>query len=246
MAIEKKMIVDNEEVKTEIKFFDKEEDTLDNPAQNWRSEEEQEESFSLFSLDEEVEDTNDLEIESFKFDFDHKKEEPQTNTFSNSYSEEKPVEFNFFVNETINEPKADFGQPKTDFTTPTNTIVQEPAQKIETFFQVKEEPKTENRPTFENKAEVEVSKPEEEEFTFVNKTIDQDRVIERRNKLKEFNSRYQSFDSSSEFESVPAFKRKNISIDGTNASDQNINTYLSDNNGNIQIRENRFLNKDVD
>jgi len=70
--------------------------------------------------------------------------------------------------------------------------------------------------------------------------------MERRNKLKEFNSRYQSFDSSSEFESVPAFKRKNISIEGTNASEQNINTYLSENNGSVQIRENRFLNKDVD
>ncbi len=80
----------------------------------------------------------------------------------------------------------------------------------------------------------------------MNKTVDQDRVVERRNKLKEFNSRYQSFDSMSEFESIPAFKRKNISIDGTNASDQNINTYLSDNNGSMQIRENRFLNKDVD
>jgi cell division protein FtsZ len=247
LAAEKKMIVGNEEIKTEINFFDKEEDTLDNPAQNWRNEEEQEESFNLFSLDEEAEDPNDLEIESFKFDFDNKKEEPQSNTFNNSYSNEKPVEFNFFVNETINEPKADFGQPKTDFTTPSNTIVQETAQKTETYFQTKqEEPKMETRSTFENKAEVEVSKQEEEEFTFVNKTIDQDRVIERRNKLKEFNSRYQSFDSSSEFESVPAFKRKNISIEGTNASDQNINTYLSDNNGNMQIRENRFLNKDVD
>jgi cell division protein FtsZ len=60
----------------------------------------------------------------------------------------------------------------------------------------------------------------------VNKTVDQERVMERRNKLKEFNSRYQSFDSSSEFESIPAFKRKNISIEGTNASDQNINTYF--------------------
>jgi cell division protein FtsZ len=94
--------------------------------------------------------------------------------------------------------------------------------------------------------EIETPKTEESEFTFVNKTIDQERILERRNKLKEFNSRYQSFDSTSEFESIPAFKRKNISIDGTNASDQNINTYMSDNNGSMQIRENRFLNKDVD
>ncbi|MFC5874968.1 cell division protein FtsZ [Chryseobacterium arachidis] len=238
-SVEKKMIIDNEETKTEIKFFDKEADT----AQNWRNEEE-EESFSLFSIDEENEDPNDLEIESFKFDFDSKRDEPQSNISNNSFSEEKPIEFSFFVNEpSKNEPKSDFGQPKAEFATSNevNQLTEEPLQKVEHFFQnLKEEP------VVENKMEIETPKPAEEEFTFVNKTVDQERVMERRNKLKEFNSRYQSFDSTSEFESVPAFKRKNISIEGSNASDQNINTYMSDNNGEMQIRENRFLNKDVD
>ena len=83
-------------------------------------------------------------------------------------------------------------------------------------------------------------------FTFFNKTSDSSKAMERRNKLKEFNSRYQQFDNENVFETVPAFKRKNINIDGSNASDQHINTYLSDNNGSMQLRENRFLNKDVD
>lgn len=247
-SIEKKMIIEEEEIKTEIKFSDKEGDIINTPEQNWRNEEEnQQDAYSLFSVDEENDDPNDLEIQSFSFDFENKKDEPQSGTtFNNSFSEEKPVEFSFFVNEpTRNEPKNDFGQPKAEFNAPTSAVA-EPAQKIETFYQKQEEPKAEIRSTFETKAEVETPKTEESEFTFVNKTIDQDRVIERRNKLKEFNSRYQSFDSTSEFESIPAFKRKNISIDGTNASDQNINTYLSDNNGSMQIRENRFLNKDVD
>jgi len=248
-SVEKKMIIEEEIVKSEIKFFDKEEDTIDNPAHNWRNEEE-EESFNLFSLDEEAEDPNDLEIESFKFDFEQKKEEPHTNTLSNTFSDNKPVEFSFFVNEPIkNEPKSDFGQPKAEFSSSNevNQLTEEPLQKVEHFFQnLKEEPKAEVLPIVENKIETEVPNTTESEFTFVNKTVDQDKVIERRNKLKEFNSRYQSFDSSSEFESVPAFKRKNISIEGTNASDQNINTYLSDNNGSMQVRENRFLNKDVD
>jgi len=240
---EKKMTIEEEPAKTEIKFTDREEDTLQTPEHSWRNEEE--ESFSLFSLDEEQEDSNDLEIESFKFDFDQKKDDPQTGgSASRSFSEEKPIEFSFFVNESKNnEPKSDFGQPKAEFTTSgeVNQLTEEPLQKVEHFFQhLKEEP------VIETKAETEAPKQAEEEFTFVNKTVDQERVMERRNKLKEFNSRYQSFDSSSEFESVPAFKRKNISIEGTNASDQNINTYLSDNNGNMQIRENRFLNKDVD
>ncbi|WP_288376019.1 cell division protein FtsZ [uncultured Chryseobacterium sp.] len=239
---EKKMIIE-EQTRTEIKFFDKEENTVHTPEQNWRNDEEEQE-YSLLSIDEENEDPNDLEIQSFSFDFDNKKEEPQSgNTFNKSFSEEKPVEFSFFVNEPVKkDPNSDFGQPKAEFTAPTNAAVAEPAQKIETFYQKQEEAK----PVFESKKEIETPKTEESEFTFVNKTMDQERVIERRNKLKEFNSRYQSFDSTSEFESIPAFKRKNISIDGNNASDQNINTYLSDNNGSMQIRENRFLNKDVD
>lgn len=247
VSVEKKMIIEEEEIKTEIKFFDKEDDTSNAPEQAWRNEEETEQEYSLFSIDEEGEDPNDLEIQSFSFDFENKKEEPQSGTpVSKSFSEEKPVEFNFFVNEpTRNESKSDFGQPKAEFNAPASAVA-EPAQKMETFYQKQEEPKAEVKPAFETKKEIETPKTEESEFTFVNKTVDQDRVVERRNKLKEFNSRYQSFDSMSEFESIPAFKRKNISIDGTNASDQNINTYLSDNNGFMQIRENRFLNKDVD
>ncbi|PWN66776.1 cell division protein FtsZ [Chryseobacterium phosphatilyticum] len=246
-STEKKMIIEEEQIKTEIKFFDNEDDTLNAPEQAWRNEEEENQEYSLFSIDEENEDPNDLEIQSFSFDFENKKEEPQSGTsFNNSFSEEKPVEFSFFVNEpTRNEPTSDFGQPKAEFNAPASAVA-EPAQKIETFYQKQEEPKAETKPAFENKKEIETPKTDESEFTFVNKTVDQDRVVERRNKLKEFNSRYQSFDSTSEFESIPAFKRKNISIDGTNASDQNINTYLSDNNGSMQIRENRFLNKDVD
>lgn len=247
-SIEKKMILEEEQVKSEIKFSDKEEDIVNTPENSWRNEEEGEQEYSLFTIDEENEDPNDLEIQSFSFDFENKKDEPQSGTpFGSSFTEEKPVEFSFFVNEPVrNEPNTDFGQPKAEFNNPSNAAVAEPAQKIETFYQKQEEPKAETRTAFENKTEIETPKTEESEFTFVNKTIDQDRVIERRNKLKEFNSRYQSFDSTSEFESIPAFKRKNISIDGTNASDQNINTYLSDNNGSMQIRENRFLNKDVD
>jgi len=246
VSTEKKMIIADEEIKTEIKFSDREEDTLDSPIQNWRDEEEQD-AYSLFAFDEDN-DPNDLEIQSFSFETEEKKEEPKT-SFTNSYSEEKPVEFSFFVNEpTSNELKTDYGQPKAEFSAPTNTLSQitEEAPKMESFYQPKEEIKTEERPTFEHKTEIETTQTSDSEFTFVNKTADQERVIERRNKLKEFNSRYQSFDSASEFESVPAFKRKNISIDGTNASDQNINTYLSENNGSMQVRENRFLNKDVD
>ncbi|WP_223608287.1 cell division protein FtsZ [Chryseobacterium sp. OSA05B] len=247
---EKKMIIEEEEIKTEIKFFDKEGDTQNSASRDWRNEEEsEEESYSLFSYDEEGEDPNDLEIESFKFDFDSRKDETPSTPATSAFSDEKPVEFSFFVNNqpSSNEPKTDYGQPKAEFTAPASAVTEIPVQAVEAIFQTRyEEPKAETKPAFEEKIEIETPKPAESEFTFVNKAVDQDRIVERRNKLKEFNSRYQSFDSTSEFESVPAFKRKNIAIDGTNASDQNINTYLSDNNGSMQVRENRFLNKDVD
>ncbi|MCI3937570.1 cell division protein FtsZ [Chryseobacterium aahli] len=244
-ASEKKMMIEDEDVKTEIKFSDKEEDTLESPIQSWRNEESSNENdVNLFSFDD---DPNDLEIQSFSFDFENKKEEPKENSFSNNFSNEKAVEFNFTVNEPIAEPKYDFGQPKNEVeTSAVIERVEETTHKVETFYQTQEQPKAEEKPVVEKRVEIETTRHTESEFTFVNKPADQERASERRNKLKEFNSRYQNFDHVNEFESVPAFKRKNISIDGSNASDQNINTYLSDNNGNMQIRENRFLNKDVD
>ncbi|ASW75411.1 cell division protein FtsZ [Chryseobacterium piperi] len=245
-STEKKMTIEDEDVKTEIKFSDREEDTLDNPVQSWRNEEDEEQdAYNLFSYDEDT-DPNDLEIQSFSFETEERREEPKTSSPSHSFSEEKPVEFSFFVNEPLNEPKTDYGQPKAEFSTSVDAISQIAEEPVQNFQPIKEVPAVENKPVVENKTEPETPQTSESEFTFVNKTMDQDRVIERRNKLKEFNSRYQSFDNTNEFESVPAFKRKNISIDGTNASDQNINTYLSDNNGSMQVRENRFLNKDVD
>lgn len=247
---EKKMTIEDDSVETRMQFFDKQEDTGQSFTQHWNQEEDQEESYSLFTNDDESDDPNDLEIQSFRFDVDSKKEDPQHNaSFGNSYSQEKPVEFSFFVHEPqTNEPKSDSGQPKAELSShQVSHLTEEPLQKVEYFFNHLKEEAVEEKETFaEQRQEPESQPAPETEFTFVNKTADQERIVERRNKLKEFNSRYQNFDSSSEFESVPAFKRKNISIDGNNASEQNINTYLSDNNGSMQIRENRFLNKDVD
>lgn len=245
-STEKKMIIDDEDVKTEIKFSDREVDTVESPIQSWRNEDlEEEAAINLFSFDD---DPNDLEIQSFSFDFENKNEEPKKESFGERFSEDKAVEFSFTVNEPINEPKADFSQPKNEIETSgvIEKKVEETTHKVETFYQTQEQLKVEEKPVLERRIDVETPRQTESGFTFVNKPADQERATERRNKLKEFNSRYQNFDHVNEFESVPAFKRKNISIDGANASDQNINTYLSDNNGNMQIRENRFLNKDVD
>lgn len=244
---EKKMIIEEKKVETAIKFSDREEDTESSLTHSWRNDESsQDESVNLFTFED---DSNDLETQSFSFDFENKKEEPKQDNFSNSFTQEKPVEFNFTINEPVSEPKYDFGQPKNEveISAVIEKKIEGPLQKFEAFTSIQDQPKVEQPQAFQTRTETEASKRTESEFSFVNKTADQEKVIERRNKLKEFNSRYQSFDKQDDFETVPAFKRKNISIDGGNASDQNIHSFMSENNdGSIQIRENRFLNKDVD
>ncbi len=83
------MIIEEEEIKTEIKFFDKEDDTSNAPEQAWRNEEETEQEYSLFSIDEEGEDPNDLEIQSFSFDFENKKKNLSRELLLASLSQKK-------------------------------------------------------------------------------------------------------------------------------------------------------------
>lgn len=217
---ERKIVVE-QETPTEIKFFDL--DDEETPETKFRQNQPQE--IDLFSFEDDQYEAT--ESQSFKFEVEEKIEqkpvEPKT-----SFSEEKPLEFSFFVNEPIEEPTVETPQPKAE-------IKPEPVQIIEQKVQDKpvETPKTEEK--------IEI----EDDFTFISKTTS-DKVMERKNKLKEFNSRYQTTDFENEFETVPAFRRKNISIEGSNASDIAINSFLTDQNGRMKIRENRFLNKDVD
>ena len=227
---EKKMIIE-EEPRTKVKFFEEEEIQA---AVSFKEEEEVAQEPDLFTYEAFEEE---LEPQSFSFEVEEpvKEEVPQ----KSSFSEDKPIEFSFFVNEPVENEPFIVEDKVEEIQQPKNEIVEEPVAKptpvAEKKVEIKEEPVI-----TETKVEV------KEEFTFISKTTNTEKVNERRNKLKEFNSRYQNFDESSDFETVPAFKRKNISIDGHNASEQNINTFLSENDGKMQLRENRFLNKDVD
>lgn len=227
-----------EEVKTETQIIENEE--IQDFSNDYRPNEKQE--YNLFNFDEEDSYDIDLEPQSFSFEVEDK---PKA-----SFKEEeieKPVEVTFTINEPAFEEefpvieKQVSPEVKTELTDETQT---EEIKKTEnpTAFSFTSEVKEE---IVEQKLEEPVQETESG-FTFFNKTSDSSKAMERRNKLKEFNSRYQQFDNENVFETVPAFKRKNINIDGPNASDQHINTYLSDNNGSMQLRENRFLNKDVD
>ncbi len=227
--------IQDEEERVEFKFSDREADVV-NPSQSWRSEDTTNNGYSIFDTNDEGDDPTDLEVQSFSFDFDKRQDDIKTETPNSSYSEDKPIEFSFFVNNkpTTNTPPSDYGQPKNEV-----NFSFEVAETIE------DEEHVDEKVVYES-AKQEIVTEIEPEFIFVNKPVDQERIQERRNKLKEFNSRYQNYDQPNDFESIPAFKRKNINIQGLNPSEQSINTFLSENKDSMQIRENRFLNKDVD
>ncbi len=217
---EKKTVIESDTA-TEMRFFDLNEDSK--PDQTFNINEPQE--LDLFSFEDQFEATESV---SFKFETEETPSEKAPETNSTSFTEEKPMEFSFFVNEPIEEPKVETPQPKAE-------IKEEPVQKTEIKVQQNiEEP--------QQTTILETS----DDFTFISKVAPNDKVIERRNKLKEFNSRYQTTEAENDFETVPAFRRKNITIESGNASEQKINNFLADNNGRMQVRENRFLNKDVD
>ena len=185
-----------------------------------------EQEIDLFSFDNEI--AEEPASQGFQFETSEKIEEKPV-VKQSLFTEEAPMEFSFFVNEPIEEPKAETPQPKVE-------IKPEPVQKIQPMV----EEELETTPEL-SKFEVEDS------FTFITKSTSTEKITERRNKLKEFNSRYQNTDSDNHFETVPAFRRKNIILEDGNASEQQINNFLSENSsGQIQVRENRFLNKDVD
>ena len=92
-----------------------------------------------------------------------------------------------------------------------------------------------------------------EEFTIIEKrsTEEDSRIQERRNKLKEFNSRSHGSEEKKIdiYEVIPAFRRRNVDVDFEDPleREQKISSFISENNkGKMEVRQNRFLNKDVD
>ena len=234
-----------EEVETETQIIENEEivDYSNDYVNEGKNE------YNLFNFEEDVNDDFDLEPQSFTFEVEDK---PKASFKTEEV--EKPVEVTFTINEFSTEEEFPVIEKEivADISTPLNETKQETVNEI--IEEKIEEPQptkfsfaTESKKEIIEEKKSEPVQETESGFTFFNKTPDASKALERRNKLKEFNSRYQQLDNENVFETVPAFKRKNIIIDGSsNASDQNINTFLSDNNGSMQLRENRFLNKDVD
>ena len=209
------------------------------------------EGYNLFNINDESFEDFELESQSFTFEVEDK---PKSSVKEEENHTEKPVEVTFSIDEPVVENIFEVVEKKeiteNSVVEKTEQITEMPANSFSFMSDLTVEAKTVENKIEEiqdslNSEEVSEEKPEEN-FTFVNKAMDSSKTLERRNKLKEFNSRYQKSDNENEFETVPAFRRKNIFIDNNNASEQNINTFLSDNDGEMKLQENRFLNKDVD
>ena len=167
-----------------------------------------------------------------------------------SYAELEPVSFTFDLEE--DKPKEeDFSFQVKE--APVNFRVE---MREETAPQ-KEQPKvsvTNNQPQPQTPKNDFPNVEQKEEFTIIEKrsTEEDSRIQERRNKLKEFNSsRFQGNDEKKIdiYEMIPAFRRRNIDVDFENPLDRErkISSFISENDkGKMEVRRNRFLNKDVD
>ena len=227
----------------ELRFFEDESLSIESSHQTFEVEEQENNVLELFSFD----DEDVLESQSFTFETEEKKttiiEETQFNAAQEVENvklsvEETKEEISFIVEEKT----AETYKPKAE----TKTLVEE--KPIEFTFKIAEE--IEEVKTvffFFSKEKITFTETKiEEEFKFIEKNTDTEKDQARRDKLKEFNSRYQTIENENEFENIPAFRRKNINIGHENASQQQISSFLSENNGRVQLRENKFLNKDVD
>ena len=175
---------------------------------------------------------NELDTVSYTFDLDIDEKESLK---SNSQNEEKKLQ------------EFDVRDDKEDIETP---IFMNQNQEITEFKVVtKDTPIVlqDQKPVVEKKENPIFEIEQKEEFTIIEKKIAENpKVLERRNKLREFNSRYQASENENTFETVPAFKRRNVSLDLENTSEHNISSFYAERNGKVEMRENKYLNKDVD
>lgn len=149
---------------------------------------------------------------------------PSEESVAYEKEEEKPLEFKFTIKNEM-------------------PSVEKPQQEV--YFQHIAEEFVAETPEETNEALDTIA--EIEDIKFIEKPVN-NKTIERRNKLQQFNSRYQQSDEITQFDTVPAFKRRNIKLDNYDTPSQStIESYVSVNqDGKIEIKENRFLNKDVD
>ena len=163
------------------------------------------------------------DLEPVSFDFDLEEDKPKEEDFSFQVKE-APINFKMEVREEVSFEEDGFQTPVAR-------------------NQNKQETPKNDFPNVEQR----------EEFTIIEKrsTEEDSRIQERRNKLKEFNSRSHGSEEKKIdiYEMIPAFRRRNVDVDFEDPleREQKISSFISENNkGKMEVRQNRFLNKDVD
>ena len=164
------------------------------------------------------------DLEPVSFDFDLEEDKPKEEDFSFQVKE-APINFKMEVREEVSFEEDGFQTPVAR-------------------NQNKQETPKNDFPNVEQR----------EEFTIIEKRSteeDSSRIQERRNKLKEFNSRSHGSEEKKIdiYEVIPAFRRRNVDVDFEDPleREQKISSFISENNkGKMEVRQNRFLNKDVD
>ncbi len=163
------------------------------------------------------------DLEPVSFDFDLEEDKPKEEDFS-FQMKEAPINFKMEVREEVSFEEDGFQTPVAR-------------------NQNKQETPKNDFPNVEQR----------EEFTIIEKrnTEEDSRIQERRNKLKEFNSRSHGSEEKKIdiYEVIPAFRRRNVDVDFEDPleREQKISSFISENNkGKMEVRQNRFLNKDVD
>ena len=163
------------------------------------------------------------DLEPVSFDFDLEEDKPKEEDFS-FQMKEAPINFKMEVREEVSFEEDGFQTPVAR-------------------NQNKQEIPKNDFPNVEQR----------EEFTIIEKrsTEEDSRIQERRNKLKEFNSRSHGSEEKKIdiYEVIPAFRRRNVDVDFEDPleREQKISSFISENNkGKMEVRQNRFLNKDVD
>ena len=163
------------------------------------------------------------DLEPVSFDFDLEEDKPKEEDFSFQVKE-APINFKMEVREEVSFEEDGFQTPVAR-------------------NQNKQETPKNDFPNVEQR----------EEFTIIEKrsTEEDSRIQERRNKLKEFNSRSHGSEEKKIdiCEVIPAFRRRNVDVDFEDPleREQKISSFISENNkGKMEVRQNRFLNIDVD
>ena len=216
-----------EKVETPVLEEDRMSFSFENSGKEFINEEESRSDYDLFSY-------NKLEGVSYTFDLS---------------TDEKEVSKNDFQNEEVRSQGFNFGDNRKDVETPVFVNQNQKEEVTEFKILTKEKPvASQNEEAIVEKKEEPIFEIEQkEEITIIEKKIAENpKVLERRNKLREFNSRYQANENENTFETIPAFKRRNVSLDLENTSGQNISSFYTERNGKVEMRENKYLNKDVD